>query len=72
MILNGMRDLKLSAFRLIYNKPDASLEEKELTKPHLILVNGTYGAGKNRFANNLQRYARENRFQTSGVFTISS
>lgn len=26
MILNSMKDLKLSAFRLIYNKPDASLD----------------------------------------------
>lgn len=28
MILNSMKDLKLSAFRLIYNKPDAALDEK--------------------------------------------
>ena len=70
MILNSMKDIKISAFRSIYNKPDAPLEEKELEKPHILVINGTYAAGKNRFAQNLLRYSREHRF-VSSVFSVS-
>lgn len=71
MILNNMKDLKLATFKNLTK----SQEEPQIlcpdTKHQLLIVNGTYAAGKARAADYLVRYAKDYRLKAK-VFSLES
>ena len=60
MILNQMKDLKLSIFKTMYETIQEKNQDQEFPdKTGLIFVNGSYCQGKRKFAENLIRYQRD-------------
>lgn len=59
MIINAMKDIKMAAFKSVYQ---AKLEKKKESvvapegKHSILIVNGTYGAGKYNLARTLKRF----------------
>ena len=59
MIINQMKDMKMTTFKTIYQmKIDKKREKVESVenKHSVILVVGTYGSGKLKLAQNLKRF----------------
>ncbi|KAL4468548.1 hypothetical protein ABPG74_005051 [Tetrahymena malaccensis] len=61
MILNQMKDLKLSAYKNLYEQMQSGLATTPVEN-HIgvILVNGSYCSGKRKFAENLIRFGSDN------------
>lgn len=69
MILNNMKDLKLSAYRnLAVKQEDVPCPPN---KHQLLVINGTYGSGKGRAADYLIRYSKDYRMN-GYIFNIAS
>ena len=58
LMIIQMKDIKMGAFKNLYQiKADRKKEETKATNQHsLLLINGTYGAGKLKLAQNLKRF----------------
>lgn len=69
MILNNMKDLKLSAYRNLAAKQEEVVCPSD--RNQLLIVNGTYASGKGRTADYLLRYCRDYRMN-GFVFNIAS
>lgn len=69
MILNNMKDLKLSAYRNLTAKQEDVVCPAE--KHQLLIVNGAYAAGKGRTADYLLRYSKDYRM-VGHVFNVAS
>jgi len=69
MILNNMKDLKLSAYRNLATKQEDVVCSAD--KHQLLIINGTYGSGKGRTAEYLLRYSKDYRM-TGYIFNIAS
>lgn len=72
MIINQMKDMKMAAFKTIYQMKVEKKKEKvdSIENKHsLVLVVGTYGAGKLKLAQNLRRFG-PNQIKTD-IFSVS-
>ena len=73
MVLNQMKDIKLAVFKNLYTQRTAKKIEEAPAAPEekteLVVICGTYGAGKSKLAQTLSRFGdRKRRYHT---FTIS-
>lgn len=58
MVLNQMKDIKLAAFRTLYQqRQDRKIEpQPHSDKTPIVVINGSYGSGKLRLAQTLARF----------------
>lgn len=59
MIINQMKDIKMVAFKNIYQLKQEKKKENvpaPASKHSIVIINGTYGAGKYNLARTLKRF----------------